>query len=116
PTRPIPRSSRRERRGLRWNPRSSSRGRRAASAVPPGLVAERRRGADDAGGARQLAGKNPAALDRRLEGAPLHFRAQRREETVARERDAAEDDKGVGIEDVDEVRDPGAEELGGVAH
>ena len=67
------------------------------------LIQEGLRGAVHAGRARQLARDDPAGLDRRLERAPRHFPAQRHEEVVAGEGDAAADDDDFGIEDVEQV-------------
>ena len=56
------------------------------------------------------------ALHRRLERAAGHLAAERHEEVVAGERHAAADHDHLGIEDVEQVGDADAEELGGVVH
>src|SRR6185436_8565351 len=68
----------------------------------------------DPGGSRQLTGYDATHADRRLEGSPGHFAPQRVEQAVAGERDAATDDHDLRIEDVQQVGNTDAEELGRV--
>src|SRR5688572_31593566 len=64
----------------------------------------------------ELAGEDPHGRHRRLEGAACHLAAERNEEEVAGLPDAAADDHDLGIEDVDQVGDAGAEKMGRIVH
>src|SRR5664279_407852 len=80
------------------------------------LLFERRDGADHSRTSFELTRHDAARGDGGAEGAPLHFGAQRLEEALAGLRHAAGDHDDVGVQDVQQVRDAGAEETRGVAH
>src|ERR1041385_3761679 len=80
------------------------------------LVQPRPGGAHYPGGALEQTGHDPARFDRRLEGAPGHFAAERLEEPFAGLGDASDDHHDLGVEEVEHVGDPDAQVAGGVVH
>src|SRR5687768_17437659 len=86
------------------------------SHFPQLLRLERRDCADDASGAGEDSRHDATRLHRGPEGPTLHLGAQRLEQLVTCLRYAACDHDHVGIEDVEQIGDPGSEELCRVTH
>src|SRR5919112_4253133 len=70
----------------------------------------------DAGAAGQLTRNDAADTDRRFEGSSGNLPPQRNEQVVSGERHPSTDNHHFGIEDVQQVGDSGAQELGRVVH
>src|SRR5688572_10979247 len=80
------------------------------------LLFERRHGSHDSRRPRQRSRQNAARLHRRTERAAAHLRTQWLEQRLPCLRHAASDDDDVGVEDVEQIRDAGAEEIRGLTN
>src|SRR3954469_25871586 len=93
-----------------------SRLRRIMSDRPEALLLERRDSTDHAGAAAKRTGDDAARIDGGAKRTALDLRAQWLEQRLAGLRHAASDHDDIGIQDVEQIPDAGAEEAGGVAH
>src|SRR5690606_13992814 len=100
----------------RWPPASGSTGVNASSVLAEVLREKCRYGTHHSGASGQFARKDAAGFHRRPESASLDLRPERLEQGVSRMRHAAGNLHHLGIEHIEQVRHPCAEEACGVTH